>query len=145
MSDLSNNKMPKFEDYERLTRQLAGKAHRRLKAAGVTTQFEDVYQEVSVSFVMASRAFKPESNNKFSTYFVRSVWNNINKFVDAEVRNRRLGDLSIDEEQVEGKSLQEVIPNADRTPEQIVIGKSHQHRVFKLVDELDKIVCVHTS
>lgn len=74
----------KFENYDRLIRMCAHKAHMRLKAAGCSTMFDDVYQEMCMTFVKAQRNFDPSKGNAFSTFLVRACWHNINRWAKGE-------------------------------------------------------------
>ncbi|CCG43327.1 sigma factor [Magnetospirillum molischianum] len=76
---------PRFEDYKRLISLCAFKAHRRLVAAGCSTTFDDVFQEMSLTFVRAARSFDPNKGVAFSTFLVRACWNNVNRMAKGEV------------------------------------------------------------
>ena len=62
MSDIS------FAKYEKLLRKLAGDCTRQAAYRGLTFYREDLFQEFSIVFVRASRAYDPDQGVKFSTY-----------------------------------------------------------------------------
>lgn len=68
-----------FSDHQGLIRMFASKCHRRLVAARVRVEYEDVYQEMCITFVKAARAFDPTLGLTFTAYLGRSILNNFNK------------------------------------------------------------------
>jgi DNA-directed RNA polymerase specialized sigma subunit len=85
-----------YEDYRRLIQQLAGKAFMRMRAAGIPFDLEDIIGHMNISFVKAKRAFDSNKGYKFSTYLVRSIWNDFNKLA-AKLSNeaQSIGFLSV--------------------------------------------------
>lgn len=60
--------------------------------AGVPLSYEDMFQEASMAFVVASRGFDPDSGNKFSTYFTRAAHSAFSKAVGRFTGVKRLND-----------------------------------------------------
>lgn len=77
-------KLP-FEDFYKqntgLVHRVARKVHARLLAIGAAVQFEDVQQEATIAMMLAYERFDPSLGFKFSTYYVRSAYNNLNRFM----------------------------------------------------------------
>lgn len=61
-------------------------------ALGVQLDYEDVFQEVSLAFVTASRQYDPSTGIKFSAYLTRAAYNQIRKTVGVLTGAKRLND-----------------------------------------------------
>lgn len=86
-----------FRKYEALLNGLARKCYGRLMAAGVVIYYEDVFQNMSMSFVQAHRTYKPEMGYSFSAYFGRACFNNFNKWAKKLIREQTGMENSVDE------------------------------------------------
>lgn len=60
----------------------------RVQAVGVAMDYEDVFQELSVTFVKAWARFDETKGNRFSTYFVTAARNEFNRHVEKMVAER---------------------------------------------------------
>ncbi len=61
-------------------------------ALGVQLDYEDVFQEVSLAFVTASRQYDASTGIKFSAYLTRAAYNQIRKTVGVLTGAKRLND-----------------------------------------------------
>lgn len=92
-----------FEDHAGLIHKFAKGGYARLMSAGVSIDYEDVFQEMCIGYCKAKEGYKPESGIKFSTYMGRSVINNFNKYAEKELRTHfGLGILSVQDLELEG-------------------------------------------
>lgn len=126
--------MPKhdFNDYKLLVGQQAMKGYKRLLANGVSADFEDVYQQMSLTFCVASDKFDPERGFEFSTYLVRAIWIEFNKFAESQINHRQhimSADRFGDDE--EGHSLYDVMPSSSMTPDEEVELRLTNERKFE--------------
>lgn len=107
-----------------LVKQVAWKGYQRLIAIGATMEFDDLVQELSVTFVRAYDKFDESNGAKFSTYFVHAAYNDLNKLAKRiEAERVDLGMRSIEEIDAlvgEGGSLAERVASEAMTPEEIV-------------------------
>ncbi len=71
-----------FESHSNLIHSFARKGFGRLQAARVLIDYEDVYQEMCISFVKAQKMYNPDSGFSFTAYFGRAVWNDFNKLAE---------------------------------------------------------------
>lgn len=107
-----------------LVRQVAWKGYQRLVAIGAVLEFEDLVQELSITFMRAYDKFDEANGAKFSTYFMHAAYNDLNKIarrheierVDMGVRSME----EIDDLAGEGGSIAERIASDAMTPEEIV-------------------------
>lgn len=65
--------MERFEDHKGLVQKLASEAYMKQARLGLHPDWSDVYSDVCLAFVNASRQFKPELGFSFSTYFSKCV------------------------------------------------------------------------
>lgn len=85
-----------YESNVRLMHNLAYKAHRKLEAAGYFgMNYDDVFQEVSESYLKALQAFDPTMGFRFSTYFVTSFWRNFAKTMEAFYKRKPIEAISL--------------------------------------------------
>jgi len=84
-----------YENNHRLMHDLAIKAHKKLRLAGYDMPYDDVFQEVSVSYCKARDGFKPESGFRFSTYFVTAFWRNFAKVMEKLYRYKPVEGVSL--------------------------------------------------
>lgn len=61
-------------------------------ALGVSMDYEDVFQEVSLAYVTAQRSYNPDSGYKFSAYFTRAAQNQIRKSLGILTGAKRLNE-----------------------------------------------------
>lgn len=116
-----------FSAYEKLISQTAWKCFQRLNSAGVVIEYQDVMQELSVTFCLAKDKFDATKGYKFSTYLVRAMYNQFNRFAEPLIEGRNLI-ASVEElEEYHGGSeddigLYEAVSNNDPSPEELVLN-----------------------
>lgn len=77
-----------FESVKGMVIKMAGKFMRRVEALSLPMSYDDVYQELCLSYVHAHKAWNPEGGAKFLTYYVYSAQNNFNKAIAKMERDR---------------------------------------------------------
>lgn len=81
-----------FESVDRLLAKVAGKCFARVQAMGLGMTFDDVRQEMNVSYLMAKRLWNPDRGILFSTYLTTACYRNFNDRIrKAETERRNLG------------------------------------------------------
>jgi RNA polymerase sigma factor (sigma-70 family) len=113
----------KLENYSRLLHQLARKCYSRLCEAGVSIDYEDVYQEMCLGYAKAVSGFDPSRGYAFTTYLVRACYNEFNKRYEKPIAERvQHGVFSVQEWSTDSDEdsgcLFDVIPDDAPTPEQ---------------------------
>lgn len=74
-----------FERNERLVHKLVRQSMKRISSLSyVTMDEEDVRQEILMKLFECQKGFDKDAGVAFTTYFVRSVWNRINKLLERE-------------------------------------------------------------
>lgn len=86
MTDLS------FKGNVGLVHLIARKCYGWTSALGVSVDYEDVFQDVSVAFVTAATSFDPTQGIKFSAYLTRAAMNEVRKTVGRFTGLKRLND-----------------------------------------------------
>ncbi|MFK3741019.1 sigma factor [Massilia sp. TN1-12] len=64
----------------------------RAQQAGVPLSYDDMFQEASLAFVMATRGFDPEAGVKFSAYYTRAAHSHFSKAIGKFTGVKRLTD-----------------------------------------------------
>lgn len=72
----------RYEDHLGLIHKLARRGWGRLTSANVFVDFEDVVQEMSLTYVKAVEKYDPEYGVTFSAYLGRAIWNQFNKVAE---------------------------------------------------------------
>lgn len=86
-----------FKDYQKLVSQQAWKALSRLHSLGIhSMEFEDVFQEMSLYYMIALKTFDESKGYVFSTYLVTVMQRRFKRVIDALVEER--GNLTSVEE-----------------------------------------------
>lgn len=67
-----------------LVRRVAIKVHARALAMGLSLPYDDIEQEASIVFLRAYEGFNPDLGFKFSTYFTKSAYNQLNKYLETQ-------------------------------------------------------------
>lgn len=91
-------------------------------ALGVQLDYEDVFQEVSLAFVTASRQYDPSTGIKFSAYLTRAAYNQIRKTVGVLTGAKRLND----------KEKQLLAKLTDENKELVAAGRETKSTFFGL-------------
>lgn len=77
-----------YVDNVALIHKVARGCFARLQAIGVALDYDDVFQELSLTFVKAWRQFDSNKGYQFSTYFVVGARHEFNRFVAKAVAER---------------------------------------------------------
>lgn len=105
-----------FDSVSQMIKSLAYKFYKRVQAINLPMDYEDVYQELCLSYVQAEKAWNPEGGAKFITYFTYSAQNNFNAAIRKMERDRvEMGMFSTDDfesEDEDGKSVIERMASA---------------------------------
>jgi hypothetical protein len=70
-----------FEENIGLVHLQAKQGYRWAQGAGVAMDYDDMFQEASVAFVLAAEGYKPETGLKFSTYFSQVAFSQFRKTI----------------------------------------------------------------
>jgi hypothetical protein len=116
-----------YEKNVGLIHSVAQKGFRRLQAIGAVTDYDDLFQELVVTFINSYDLFD-ESKGMFSTYFIRSAFNKLNKIAKGfEAERIENGVRSIEELSSfgpDGVGFEDLIPSSFPTPEEFVSAQS---------------------
>jgi DNA-directed RNA polymerase specialized sigma24 family protein len=117
-----------YQDHIGLVHQFARKGWGRMIAAHVAVEYEDVVQEMSVTFTKAVRAYDPEKGITFSAYVGRAIWNDFNRYAQKHIDEQMgLGLRSVEQVTVEGgdheSNIFDAISSPDRGPEEALERK----------------------
>lgn len=77
----------KFEDHSALLRKFARKGYVRALACGLPFEYEDVFQEMCLTYTKAREKWNPAAGVSFSAYLGQAVWNEWNKIVERAMRD----------------------------------------------------------
>lgn len=104
-----------------LIHKISKRGYARLQAAGVSMDYEDVFQEMAIVFLRAYEKFDAARGFKFSTYFYMAAFNRLNKWAQDLIDERiNQGVVSIQELDTHGDeetNLAEVLMVDESTPE----------------------------
>lgn len=132
MTDISPKKgraySTAFEDHKQLIHQMARKGYLRLQGAHISIDYEDVFQEMCVTYAKAVNKYNPEYGVTFTAYLGRAIWNEFNSFAEREITHKiELCSVSIEGALASSEDsdidLYEVLPSDEPTPEQILEAK----------------------
>lgn len=85
-----------YQSVSRLLQKLAGKCYLRVAALGIGMTYDDVLQEMNLSYVQARERWDPEGNSRFSTYLTTACYNNFNgRIYRRECERRHLGMVNL--------------------------------------------------
>lgn len=123
-----------FEDHKPLIQKLARKGYLRLMGAHVSVDYEDVFQEMCVTYTKAATRYNPEVGVTFTAYLGRAIWNDFNQFAEREVNQKiHCSPFSIEglsaHSSEEGIDLYDVLPGNSPTPEQLLEAKQRNSMV----------------
>jgi DNA-directed RNA polymerase specialized sigma24 family protein len=82
-----------YASVENLLRKVAYRCFARVQAmGGIGMTFDDVFQEMNISYLMALKTWTPDGGALFSTYLTTSCYRNFNERIRrSEVERRNLG------------------------------------------------------
>lgn len=105
-----------------LIHTVARKGHTRLLRAGVALDYEDVFQEMAITFLKAHKMFDPAKGFQFSTYFFMAAYNRLNSWAQKMIEERlEHGVVSIQElgtrPDGEETNMEEVVMVDESTPD----------------------------
>ena len=138
-----------YEHNRGLIYQTAGKAYRRIVAAGLDMDFEDVVQELNVAWLRACECYDKDTGNNFSTYLVRVMYNHINKVIEKE--ERHTNDIGISKSMSftteEGEfNLEDILPADTQSPEEnLSAADSIEDFLSSLSDDAKLVVDLLTN
>lgn len=93
----------------------------RVKSAGLSLDYDDVFQQMCETFCVAKKLFDPSKGFKFTTYLVTSIYREFNRWIERVFRGESFVS-SVEELQSkagEGLSLYDAISSGESTPEEI--------------------------
>ena len=129
-----------YEHNKFLIVKIAKKCYARVVEFNLPMDFDDVLQEVRISWWQARESFDPQSGFRFSTYFVRSAYNNMNKVVNRLMRRNPPGTITFDGDiNNEGFSLDSVIESPDPRPDEVLEMISNAEEVLDGLSDLARL------
>jgi hypothetical protein len=78
-----------YESVRRLLLRLTQKCFVRVSALGLGMTFDDVHQEMNLSYVLARDAWNPQAGVRFTTYLTTCCYRNFNARIAKPERERR--------------------------------------------------------
>lgn len=132
----------KFEDYTRLAHSMARKAYERLRAAGCHSMtYEDVFQEMALSFVKARAKFDPGRGATFATYYTTAAWTNFNRVAESLIE-QNIGHESLDEARSQNdREFHESVADEDtETPEELALLAERRRKKLAAMSPLARRV-----
>jgi RNA polymerase sigma factor (sigma-70 family) len=127
-----------YADNIGLIRMVAAKCVGRLRAIGTGMEFEDVVSELTIVFVKSYDLFDHEQG-KFSTYFMRSAYNHVNKLAERHERSIEFMSRSVEEMSSwsdDEMDVSEMIPCVQPTQEDVL---AHRQSVVDALSELSPL------
>lgn len=118
-----------YNDHIGLVHTFARKGWGRMLKAHVDVEYEDVFQEMTVTFVKAVKAYDPSKGTAFTSYVGRAIWNDFNRYAQKYIDERmELGLTSIQEmeegdDQEGGAWFNDSIASTERNPEEALDRK----------------------
>ena len=130
-----------YEQNVNLVHKISHKCYARAAALGSCMEYDDVFQEASAVFVQTCEKFDEERGTKFSTYFFKSAFNELNSiFRDFETERCELGTVSLQEfEENSGDTLD--IKAEDITPEEAMVAAEGAEFIRDGLSPLSLLVC----
>lgn len=110
-------------DHHGLITKLAQRGLWRLQRAGVVTDFEDVFQDMSVSYVKAKLGFDALMGFTFTAYLGRAIWQDFNRVAERLI-NDQIGLGLVRMEDMGGDEIDayELVASPASTPEEQYLG-----------------------
>jgi DNA-directed RNA polymerase specialized sigma24 family protein len=79
-----------YESVERTLMKLAHKCYARVRAMGLGMDYDDVLQEMNLTYVRALALWKPDKGAKFNSYLTTACLNNFNERIRRPARDRSM-------------------------------------------------------
>jgi len=79
-----------YESVRRTLMKLAFKCHARVRAMGLGMDYDDVLQEMNLTYVRAFALWKPDQGVKFNSYLTTACLNNFNERIRKPARDRSI-------------------------------------------------------
>ena len=112
----------KFEDHKGLLHMKARKTYGILLNNGVSVEYDDIFQEATMSYLRAKEGYDPSLGFSFSAYMGRSVDTNLTRWAGKMLDEKaKLGLASLDEEDDEGHALVERVGGEEESVEDAMI------------------------
>lgn len=131
MTDISNRAFSTdFEQHQPLIHKFARKGYGRLIQANVNIDYQDVYQEMCLTFTLAAKKYDPARGISFSAYFGRAIWHQFNRFAEREIQEKLdICSSSVDDmahsmgDDHNHMDIYEAIDSGDLSPEETLVAK----------------------
>jgi len=130
MTDIPNRAFSMdFEQHQALIHKFARKGYGRLVQANVIIDYEDVYQEMCVTFTLALSKYDPSKGISFSAYFGRAIWHQFNRFAEREIQEKvdicsaSIDDMASSGEDDSKMDFYEVVDSGQPSPEEILSSR----------------------
>lgn len=131
MTDISGRAFSTdYEQHAPLIHKFARKGYGRLVQANVNIDYEDVYQEMCLTFTLALNKYDPARGISFSAYFGRAIWHQFNRFAEREIQEKlEICSASIDDmahtvdSDNNSMDIYEAIASGKPSPEEVLIAK----------------------
>lgn len=77
-----------FAEHQGLLSKMAYKGYLRLQQAGVATEYDEVFQEMSLIYCKAASHYDPSKGFTFSAYLGQAIWHDFNKYAEKLITDR---------------------------------------------------------
>ena len=132
-----------YQDNVLLVHSIANKCHRRLKAAGVTMDYEDIFQELSFVYIKAKQYYNVQNGAKFSSYFVTAAYNHFNKIGEKLIAEKIdfgvTSESDFSNDLKEEFNILEMIASEDQTPEERCMAIERAKKAIDSVGDLSPL------
>lgn len=140
--------MSKVESLQKcmpLIKSFGYKVLRRMNAAGCfSVQIEDILQELSIAWHLASQGYKSDSGAQFRTYLFSTMRQHINRWVETELRHTRMTAFSLDDsfgsEEEEGDG-HKIVSIEEKNASDFVLEKESKKRVLNIISPRARQFC----
>lgn len=127
-----------------LIHTFAKKGYARLMEAKVVIDYEDVFQQMTMTYVKAAQAFDAEKGVGFGAYLGRAIWNEFNRYAEKELGLVvECGMVSADAIKMGGEDdvhLYDVVESEERTPEENLDRKQQMVRNIRRLNPTAKFL-----
>lgn len=135
-----------YEAHLGLIKMMARKGYMRLVNAHVCIDYEDVFQEMSLTYVHASQKYDAEKGVSFSAYLGQAIWNRFNIFAEKQIGYKTNLNLCSFQElseasDYEGETdISETIDSGEASPELIAETKQQMKVTNGLLSKVSKLI-----